>query len=316
MNNDYDLIDESKIDSVDYHFIQDFKLYLGENLQKRQIKIQNGRIVKIDLWHEKKRGNFPENIGDLTELLILNLVNIDLKNLPDSIGKLLNLEEMNISSNHHIRLLDSIGNLTRLKKLNMSRCNLTELPKSFGNLLNLECLNLEFNNLNQLPNNFGNLQKLEILDCENNKLTTLPDSFFRLKNLSRLNLRNNPLKVLSNEIINFINYRKSLNPEKWMICQYCKRTITNFERKGSEPWCISCGLDDVNVYNEYGFNLPPNLLKDENSLSTKGIKICMYCGGPADYFCPKCQKNAICEFEGDSYCPYCGTEGQWEEIIK
>ncbi|MBD3350722.1 MAG: hypothetical protein GF364_04460, partial [Candidatus Lokiarchaeota archaeon] len=179
----------------------------------------------------------PENIGDLSELRVLDLERNNLKELPDSIGQLKNLEEINLVENNIVHLPESIGNLTSLKKFLLHFNELEDLPESFGNLQNLKTLELQFNLFKSLPESFGNLKNLEYLNLagrnhyrsvsvgfdgkaygravpatqdsvEYQSLRKLPESIGGLKSLKSLNLKCNDLRDLPRSFAELKNLKK------------------------------------------------------------------------------------------------------------
>jgi hypothetical protein len=108
----------------------------------------------------------PENIGDLTNLISLDIGYCQAERIPESIGNLRNLKFLYINDSDLTKLPESIGNLTNLKELNLYMNYLTSLPETIGNLINLRILNLSYNSqLREIPYSIGrlpNLKKLEI----------------------------------------------------------------------------------------------------------------------------------------------------------
>ena len=93
----------------------------------------------------------PENIGDLTDLTVLQVMNGRLRTLPDSIGNLSNLEDLTLSGNRIRTLPDSIGELSNLRSLNLAYNDLESLPPSIGKLTKLEVLDVTGNRLKDFP---------------------------------------------------------------------------------------------------------------------------------------------------------------------
>jgi len=89
--------------------------------------------------------SLPEEIGDLSELKILDVEDCDtLVKLPDSICKLSKLETLNVGFCDELcSLLEDIQKLTSLKKLVLCMCpKLKRLPDSMGDLTGLKVLDL------------------------------------------------------------------------------------------------------------------------------------------------------------------------------
>jgi Leucine-rich repeat (LRR) protein len=149
----------------------------------------------------------PKEIGNLTQLITLNIRRLGLIKLPKEIGNLVNLNHLNCEHNNLTELPKEIGNLVNLTKLKLYDNKLTELPKEIGNLVNLTKLRLYDNNLTELPKEIGNLQNLTELNFSRcgNKLTELPKVIFKLKNLESLCIGYNNLTALPKEIGNLVN---------------------------------------------------------------------------------------------------------------
>jgi|GEM_PF-3812369 len=87
----------------------------------------------------------PESLGQLTQLLDLNLSGNRLTVLPESLGRLTQLESLDLSENQLAVLPESLTRLTRLAFLYLSRNRLTALLASLGRLDNLERLEAKSN---------------------------------------------------------------------------------------------------------------------------------------------------------------------------
>ena len=204
-------------------------LFRLKSSQKKLIKLSDflnnfsGSTLNL---RGKKLTNLPESLGNLTDLIDLDLAKNQLTSLPDSIGNLTNLESLQLFRNQLTSLPDSIGNLKnltvlRLDENRLTRCpeslrnltnltelnfggnrltNLTELVDILKDLTNLKELNLSDNQLTSLPESFGNLTSLTKLSLSDNQLTSLPESFGNLTNLKEVDLETNPIFEL---------------PEKW-----------------------------------------------------------------------------------------------------
>jgi Leucine-rich repeat (LRR) protein len=170
---------------------------------KNLVKLQLGRTCGEKL---------PESIGNLQYLKELSLNYYRNKNLPDSIGNLKNLAKFELHDTYIEKLPDSIGNLQSLTKLSLvSNENLESLPNSMGNLQSLKELSLKYNkNLKYLPDTIGNLQSLTKLLLESNEnLENLPNSIGNLQSLTEIEFKyNKSLKYLPDTIGNLKNLVK------------------------------------------------------------------------------------------------------------
>jgi len=148
-------------------------------------------LKELCLHNTNKLLELPEEIGDLTSLITLNLQHSGITSLPPSIGRLQNLEELNLcDTNNLLRLPEEIGDLASLNRLLLRRSGITSLPPSIGRLQNLKDLSVsQTENLLQLPEEIGDLASLITLSISGSGITSLPPSIGRLQNLEDLNLR-------------------------------------------------------------------------------------------------------------------------------
>ena len=149
--------------------------------------------------------SLPPEIGDFTNLEILNLHLNLLTSLPPEFGNLTNLQELNLRSNLITYLPPEFGDLANLESLWLNggiyRANsLDSLPIEIGNLRNLQYLDLNFNNLIELPAEFGDLSELRYLDLGYNNLTTFPPEIENLNNLENLYAYHNQITTFSPEM--------------------------------------------------------------------------------------------------------------------
>ncbi|OGS35675.1 MAG: hypothetical protein A2293_01655 [Elusimicrobia bacterium RIFOXYB2_FULL_49_7] len=154
-----------------------------------------GRITKLN-FQACSLSVLPNDIGALSELKELYVINGTLSALPDTICRLSKLEVLQAYNNRLTQLpdLSALSNLTtlsvatnrltslcefsplqtRLSILRASSNKITALPSSIGNLTGLIELNLGSDSLSVLPDEMANCTKLKYLYVNNNKLTTLP----------------------------------------------------------------------------------------------------------------------------------------------
>ncbi|CAI8587538.1 unnamed protein product [Vicia faba] len=214
-------------------------------------KIEEGEVVeKVDLSGIKLR-LFPDELGKMKGLLVLNLSHNQLKVIPDSIAGLKKLMELHVSSNLLESLPDCIGLLTNLKTLNLSGNKLTALPESislcrslveldasFNNLIclptnmayglvNLEKLLIHLNKLRFLPLSIGEMKSLRYLDVHFNELHGLPQSIGKLTNLEYLNISSNfndmtQLPETVGGLSNLVELDMSNNQIRALPCAFCR----------------------------------------------------------------------------------------------
>ncbi|MFZ5857183.1 MAG: COR domain-containing protein [Chloroflexota bacterium] len=115
------------------------------------IDAQNARSRELDLK------NILDHSARITEL-------------PDNIGNLTNLKLLDLSFNKLHDLPESLINLTKLESLDLSRNEFTKLPELVGDLCSLRTLNVGFNKLIDLPPSLARLTELKIIGLETNPL--------------------------------------------------------------------------------------------------------------------------------------------------
>ena len=112
------------------------------------VTMENGRVVKLDLFGSCLTGAELAEIGQLTALRELWL---SLTSLPAEIGQLTSLEELSLNSNQLTSLPAEIGQLTSLRGLYLNSNQLTSLPAEIGQLTSLRELYLSGNKLTSVP---------------------------------------------------------------------------------------------------------------------------------------------------------------------
>ncbi len=141
---------------------------IGQFVSLRELSCHSGPVIHIS-----------EEIGKLTQLQTLTIMNTLFKDIPKSIGKL-NLRNIIFPINRIITL-----------------------PSEFGQLHNLRILNLANNKIQSFPQELCRLSKLQGLNLSCNQLTTLPNQFGQLTALSYLNISYNPFVCLKQEVRKF-----------------------------------------------------------------------------------------------------------------
>ena len=160
---------------------------IGDLSELEQLSILNY------LYLAKESGPLPESIGRLEKLKVLNLQQYSLSGtLPASLFNLKNLEKLQINYAEKMSPMPipkEIGQLTELTELCLSGMNLTgELIPEIGRLAKLQRLVMFSNQLTGgIPETFGNLVNLEWLDLSTNDLSgEIPSSFYLLENFWKL----------------------------------------------------------------------------------------------------------------------------------
>ncbi len=176
----------------------------------------------------------------------LNLLCRGLTTLPAEIGQLTNLISLEISYNQLTSLPVEIGKLTQLRKLYANANKLTSLPVQIGELIRLDVLDLDANNLMNLPAEIGKLRNLSTLHLRENKLTSITEQIGKLSTLCTLFLSNNQLNSLPieiGELSNLIRLYLDQNELNNLPAEIGK--LTN--------------LSILNLDNNFSLSLPPEI---------------------------------------------------------
>lgn len=132
---------------------------------------------------------------------LFGLCCIWLKTLPPEIGQLTDLRKVTLIDMPLSSLPPEIGLLTNLQELNLNNTRLTGLPPEIGHLANLSMLNLDNSPLTRLPPEIGRLRELRSLSLSATQITELPVELGQLPNLIQLSLYNTPLTFPPPEIV-------------------------------------------------------------------------------------------------------------------
>ncbi|KAK2979893.1 hypothetical protein RJ640_023964 [Escallonia rubra] len=168
------------------------------------------------------RGTIPNEIGNLSGLILLSLFGNDLSgSIPNTIKGLQKLQAIGVHDNKlrgsipndlcqlpnldfvylHSNQLSGpvpvcLSNLSSLRELYLSSNKLTaRIPASLGNLKDLIKFDASFNSLNgRLPSEIGNLKAVTLLDLSYNNFSgNIPGSIGDLQHLADLSLEHNNL---------------------------------------------------------------------------------------------------------------------------
>ena len=157
------------------------------------VEMENGRVVKLELTGFGLTGALPAEVGRLSALRMLDLIDNQLTSMPAEIGQLTSLERLYLRGNQLTSLPAEIWQLTSLQVLGLSDNQLTTVPAEIGQLTSLQQLFLRGNKLTSVPAEIGQLTSLERLYISGNQLTSLPAEIGQLTTLAELDLSNNQL---------------------------------------------------------------------------------------------------------------------------
>ncbi|BFP43444.1 hypothetical protein FGF1_42890 [Flavobacteriaceae bacterium GF1] len=133
------------------------------SLPSRVGELEN--LQSLSVYGSRQLASIPTQIGDLTQLINLNLGWCNLSNIPSSLGNLTNLIDLRIDENR-----------------------LQEIPQEIGNLVRLRTLQLQKNRLAQLPSEMGMLDGLLVLYIQENQITELPQELCELIDRNNISL--------------------------------------------------------------------------------------------------------------------------------
>ncbi|XP_066333281.1 receptor-like protein EIX2 [Miscanthus floridulus] len=169
----------------------------------------------LDLSYTSMYGQFPDALGDMTSLQVLDLSNDychygyhdddkNMRSMITNLKNLCNLEVLNLECTLYGDIAELFRNLPRcspnkLQELDLGSNHLTGmLPRWIGQFMSLVVLNLRWNNLNgHVPYEIGKLSNLTHLDLSINKLdgTITEEHFASARSLQYIDLSYNALKI-------------------------------------------------------------------------------------------------------------------------
>ena len=170
------------------------------------IVVSGGRITEIRMAGTSEQpgvltGRIPPELGDLTELTVLDLSHNQLTGpIPDQLGNLSRLTDLRLHANQLSGTIPAeIGQLVELIHLHLYDNELSgRIPAELGKLSKLTILYLHLNQLSgTIPAELGQLSNVTRMYLSDNELTgTIPAELGSLINLTRLYLFNNALSGL------------------------------------------------------------------------------------------------------------------------
>ncbi|MBN1980319.1 MAG: leucine-rich repeat domain-containing protein [Chitinivibrionales bacterium] len=165
------------------------------------VHLNNGRVDSLTLC-DNHVATLPAQIGNLTNLVKLDMSRNLLTTIPAEMGKIAALRSLYCENNLVTSLPEEIGNCTNLIELYLGNNQLVMVPVEIRKLVKLSWLVLNNNQITMLPADIGDLVGLEILFLQGNKLTTLPPEIGKLSKLHWLYLYENEMTKLPAEIGN------------------------------------------------------------------------------------------------------------------
>jgi Leucine-rich repeat (LRR) protein len=243
------------------------------------ITCSNGHVIEIFFNNNQLRGSIPSDLGNLTNLINLELSMNQLSgSIPAELGNLTNLMNLRLYTNQLTGGIPAeLGSLTNLTELDLGGNQFTgNIPPELGNLTNLTYLYLGWNQFSQggsgnqltgsIPAELGSLTNLTELDLKGNQLTgSIPPELGDLTNLTYLDLGENQLiGGIPPELGNLTNLKGlslhsnqlsgSIPPELGNLTNLTELWLNSNQLSGSIP------LELGNLTNLKGLNLDSNQL--------------------------------------------------------
>jgi Leucine-rich repeat (LRR) protein len=126
----------TNVEMINLHYVS------FNNISKSITKLSNLR--KLNYIDVDENIQIPKHIFKLTNLQELSL-GFRIEKLPKYIGNLTNLVYLDISGNNITKLPKSIQNLQKLEKIDLKYTQINYVPKSFSKLTNLRYLEVDSN---------------------------------------------------------------------------------------------------------------------------------------------------------------------------
>ncbi|RHN39338.1 putative leucine-rich repeat domain, L domain-containing protein [Medicago truncatula] len=182
----------------------------------KEFSLSSDSINRLDLSKTGIKILHP-SIGDMNNLIWLNLEDLNLTNLPIELSHLRSLTELRVSKCNVVtksKLEALFEGLTLLRLLHLKDCcNLIELPANISSLESLHELRLDGSSVEELPASIKYLSELEIQSLDNcSKLRCLPELPLSIKEFQADNCTSlitvSTLKTFS---INMIGQKKYIS---------------------------------------------------------------------------------------------------------
>lgn len=168
-------------------------------------------------YNHSSIAELPSTIGNLSQLLTLDISWNRIQLLPEGIGNLTSLQDLQVGGNMLTALPDTLGNLTALRFLNVEGNQISTLPASMNQLANLDAffggynflssfpgfllssagtlttLYIQGNQFADLPADLNTLTNLQTLAIGSDSMTVIPAVVYEMSQLTSLYVYNSPL---------------------------------------------------------------------------------------------------------------------------
>jgi Leucine-rich repeat (LRR) protein len=163
------------------------------------IGVTSERVTAVTLPTNNLTGTLPAEIGNLTNLGVLNLHQNNIGGtIPAEVYSLTDLTELSLGSNQFTGSISPlVGDLVNLQILRFENLPMTgSVPAEVFNLTGLETLGLSGRLNGPVPASIGAITGLTEFSCDNCGITALPSQINTLTNLTTLSLPDNELTTL------------------------------------------------------------------------------------------------------------------------
>ena len=174
------------------------------NLGLKEVHEDIGNLSQLQLLDlgYNQLTDLPETFSALVSIEQLNLAWNQFKSFPWMLRKIVGIKRLEFQGNKLHKIPDWISKLYFLEDFDLGHNELTKISFQFGELENLKKLSFWNNQLSSIPTSIAKLPRLEHLDFSKNKLTSVPEELGRMTTLRILNLEENLLETLPKSFSN------------------------------------------------------------------------------------------------------------------
>ncbi|MYD46302.1 MAG: hypothetical protein F4W92_08125 [Gammaproteobacteria bacterium] len=188
------------------------------------LRLNNGRVIYLELNDNNLTGEIPEDINSLEELAVLDLRWNSLTGGLENLKDLPKIRVLKLSANNFSGAIPaSMGTLDSIQVLDLSENEFSgSIPNELGGLINLEAFAAHNNVLEgEYPKRLCDIQSLRrVVLSDNNLSGSISDLLLNCEGLQHIHLANNsfegavPTRLPSSEQVNWLDLRGNNIDEK------------------------------------------------------------------------------------------------------